>query len=99
MADLTPIEKKQRELRENEKAYILAKEYVNSEIWPQERMQALEKIKDLVIMEGYKSDGEAHYLLGRIRQILEDLDSPLQIITNYERLKKSVEDEVARSKR
>ncbi len=85
------IADKRKRMKEIEAEYLRAREYVNSGKQDGDFVRALKKIMKLVGHKGLLSD-EAIYTIGRIQQIFADLAEPDTIISEYESLKKSVEE-------
>lgn len=96
----TPIQqelaKKREYLSSNEAAYLRAKDYLKGEQYLKDQVAALRKIK-VAIKEHFLPETEANFILGRVCQIVEDLDAAPQLIREYESTRQSIADYLART--
>lgn len=78
-------------MRQIEAAYLRAKDYEKSLEWQQLRDQTLERIQSAIAFYFGKEPTEAVFICGKIKQILLQVQEPLDVITEYEGLKKALE--------
>lgn len=79
------IDKRNR-MAEIEAQYLRAKEYLKSETFTVDQVNALEKIRK-VLRQGLMQEAEGLQMIGRIQQILLDAFDHENVIMEYEELK------------
>lgn len=89
LADI--LKQNQIRLQKAEASYLRAVEHVRSGDYLVEQVEALDKIDGLVPHKA-TSEGEALWILGKLRQVLDDAKRPEVLITEYESLKSSTAD-------
>ncbi len=85
------LEQMNMRMRQIEAAYLRAKEYEKSLDWQQLRDHTLERIQQTIALYFGKDATEAVFICGKIKQILLQVQEPLDVITEYEGLKDSIE--------